>query len=208
LASESPYTRHGRAVEGEQAPTRHQLNGSPRQNLLQIAHRELGEWRQWRSIAEENGMVDPLDLAGVEHADESRLVVPFELVDGSGQEDEDLTEELGPSIRVHGATPEMSGTGALTVTDTNLGEFELMLTAPDGSTAGAAVAISETDFEDVDGEPVSRRLVLTSKGDRYFVDLSIDIDLWLILWLMRDTPIYFDPTAARAELLVPELELE
>lgn len=208
MASESPYTRHGRTKEGERKKKRHPLNGSPRQNLLQIAHLELGEWRDWRDIAEENELTDPIDLAGAEHGDDSELIMSFELVDGSGSEDENLTDELGHSITVHGATPEMSGTGTLTVSDTAMGEYELTLTAPDGSVAGTAVSVKDADFKDADGEGASRRFLLRADGDRYFVDLTLDADLWLILWLRRETPIYFDPSAGRAELLVPEPSLE
>jgi hypothetical protein len=209
VASEPPYSRHGDAVETDDAPRTYTLRGSERENLLQIAHRELGEWRLWRDIADENGLVDPLDLAGVEQPEESRLVIPFDVVaGGSGTEDEDLTTDLGHSITLEGATPELDGEATLTIEDTAVDEFEMTLTAPDGSTAGAAVAVSKSDFFDVDGEAITRRFVLRSENDRFAVDIELDIDLWLILWLRRCLPLYLSSSPARAELLVPEPELD
>ncbi|MDZ7703367.1 MAG: hypothetical protein U5L04_02655 [Trueperaceae bacterium] len=177
--------------------------------MLQIAHRQLGEWRLWREIADENELVDPLDLSGRNHDSPSELVIPFEVVSGgSGTENENLTSELGPSIVIKGATPELEGAATLYISDTDWLEFELTFEAPDGSTAGAAVGVTESDFKDVDGEPVDRGFTLFSDNDRYTVDITLDLDLWLILWLRRCLPLYLDASASRAELLVPDPELD
>jgi|SRR5690554_1370065 len=207
MASESPYTRYGQSVEGDRAPTRHALTNSQRESLLQVAHRRLGEWRFWRSIAVHNDLVDPMDLAGHKHAVLSELIIPFELVGGGGSAPENLTEDLGQMINLMGASFDLAGTGYLVVNDIDDGVYELAFQAPGDALSGAPVTVSEADFEDVDGASIEHRFVLYSVGARYAVDIAINIDLWLILWLTRVTPIQFEPTTTRAELLIPEPEL-
>jgi len=214
MPSESPFTRHGRSVEGERAPKIHALTGSPRESLLQIAHREMGEWRDWRTIARANGLIDPVDPYGHAHQAATSFIAPFERIDGAGSEDEDLTAQLGHGLTLHAATPELSGVGYLVVSDVSSGEYTVSFKAPGDASAGASQSVTDADFigeydaglgEYAQLEP---RTALQSDGGRYVVEVSFDIDAWLILWLMREAPITFNPQPAQHELLIPEPELD
>lgn len=206
-SSEPPFDRHGEAAPSEDAPLEHELSGSPRELLFQVAHRRLDEWRQWRRIAEETALVDPLDLNGRNHVD-SPLIVPFELdADPTKSEDEDLTGELGFSVAVHTATGELEGEGLLEVTDTAYEEYEVTWTPPGGSTAGPAVTLTAADLHDVDGGEATPTVVLRSDDSRYYLELELRHDWWMVLWLRRKLPFYLDPDVARYTVLVPDIEL-
>lgn len=208
MASESPYNRHGRSVDGDRAPRRYTLNASPRESLLQIAHRELGEWRDWREIARANGIIDPVIPHGFEHDVDQHFIVPFELIDGTGMTEEDLTHDLGQGFSLHAATPELQGRGAIVVSDVAMGEYQMQFQAPGDAAPGVPERITDADFFGVDQNEVLRRVRLASVGARYLIEVSLSIDAWLIFWLMRETPIHFRPTAARTELLIPEPALD
>lgn len=205
--SEPPFDRHGGPVDSEDAPTEHELSGSPRELLFQIAHRRLDEWRQWRRIAEETDLVDPLDPHGRDHID-SPLIVPFELdSDPSKSEDEDLTAELGFDVVVHTATGELDGEGLLEITDTAYEEYEVTFTAPGDSSPGPATKLTAADLHDVQGGEATPTVVLRSAGLRYYLELELRHDWWMVLWLRRELPVYLNPDVSRYTVLVPDLEL-
>lgn len=205
--SESPYDRHGAPVSGDDAPAEHELSGSPRELLFQIAHRHLGEWREWRRIAEETGVVDPLDLYGGGQVD-SPLIVPFELdADPTATEDEDLTDELGFKLDVVSGTGELEGEGKLEVTDTDYEAYELTFTAPGDATAGPAQPVDYGRLHDVNGAEATPEIRLPSEGYRYTLQVELDHKLWLVLWLRRELPVYLDPEILRYTVLVPDVEL-
>lgn len=205
--SEPPFSRHGTPVESRDAPAAHQLTGSPRELLYQIAHRRIGEWRAWRRIAEKTGIIDPLDPHGREHTD-SPLVVPFERDnDPSKTDDEDLTDELGFELAVHSATGELEGVGILRLTDTAVEEYEVTFQAPDDTAPGVAQTITYADLHDVAGAEATPSVRVASEGARYFVDIELRHDLFFVLWLRRELPIYFDPDVTRYTVLIPSVEL-
>lgn len=194
-------------MSGDDAPLEYQLSGSPRELLFQVAHRELGEWREWRRIAEETGIDDPLDLYGGDHQN-SPLIMPFELAaDPTKSEDENLTEELGFELNVVSGTGELEGEGKLEVTDTGFEAYEVSFTAPGDTQSGPGQAVDDALLHDVDDGEATPVVRLPSAGQRHTLQVELRHDVWIVMWLRRKIPVYLDPDASRYTVLVPDVQL-
>ncbi|MFB6374479.1 MAG: hypothetical protein ABEN55_15475 [Bradymonadaceae bacterium] len=208
MASESPFDRHGGPADPTQqeGPETHQLSGSQRETLLQIAHQHLGEWREWRRVAETSELEDAVDLFDRTHVD-SPVVVPFELDQSpTTTEDENLTDELGVELVVHSASPELDGEGLLEVTDVGWEAYEVTFQPP-SNRPGASTTLAAEDLHDVDGAERTPRLKLTAEQERYYLEIEITHRLWMVLWLRRELPIQLDPRIGRHTLVVPDAAL-
>lgn len=90
MPSESPYTRLAGPVATRDPRASIRLTFGERETPYALAHRAVGEWRQWRELLEASGIEDPFDLAGLvsegmqghmDHADPSQKV--GEIFDGT-----------------------------------------------------------------------------------------------------------------------------
>jgi len=206
VASESPYDRLGESTGGERLRRRRAISDAL--TIFRLAHEGLGEWRDWRDVAELGGVDDPMDLRGMAHPPTLSATLDVELAAGQGASTEDLSADLGQTIGLEWATPELQGKGELLVTDTGEANFALALRAPGDDAIGDKVDVSLADFRDVDGEPVVQRALLMSASGRYAVDVELTLDMWLVLWLARCVDVAFVPEPTRDELEIPGPVLE
>jgi len=219
--SESPYSRNARADETVQQRRRlYEITGT--EHVFWVAHATVGEWREWRRVCETNAIDDPLNLRGFPSRQLSQPILQrFPLADGSGFEDENLTTDLGQSYDLEYLAPELQGTGYLWVQDVAPispdpavappGEhFQLAFQAPGDAAQGVWVDLKLSLFKGPNGDTsVTQRTLLFSESGEYAVDIELNIDTFLIAWLMRCMPLTFQPLGneTRAWLTVPTLEL-
>ena len=211
VASESPLERNGAQVLEEPRVELWPLTRAA--HIYQIAHTVLGEWREWRALAEANGVIDPLDLeaAPLEAAEEGEATAaPFlfpSVPEGGADVEVDLASaaELGVGPEVVDASPEMRGVVYLRVEDVAFGSFEVSARHETEEEWGASVPLLESAFEGaVETEARAVILYLSGAAGGLLV-VRLTLDAWLVLWLARYWPLRIngDETRARSALAVP-----
>ena len=199
--SDSPYTRHGALLEASRDERRVTLVGDP--TPFQLAHRELGEWREWRALLDANGVISPFALRGADHTQSKRLVKDFPLDDGSGFEPEDLTEDLG--IPFDSSFPDrlIYGEGALLIEDIAEGKYTIAFRAPGAEVGTSSDPVALLDAQWADGALPFVEL----EHEDIAIAFDLSRDLFLILWLAREFPVRFAPEPVRDTLMVPGVNL-
>ena len=206
MSNESPYTRFGRKLDVETDGHRHELR--PRDNLLTLAGRYLGEWRLWREILKRNTITNPFDLDGSALGTTAGSpAYEYERLEaGAEPELVDVTEEFGISVIVNDCAPGQSGHATLEIVDVDVDVFELRVNDPAGGGTGEAVTIRAGDFYDPGGTPRNVGALLRAASS-WWVALELTPDAFFILWTHRS--LLFDVSRAletgRGELLVPRI---
>jgi hypothetical protein len=204
--TDSPTDRHGASTDRDDGPQGHRLHGSERENALTVAASELGAWRRWRAVADTTGLEDPLELRGRDQPD-SPIIVPFEDLDGAGELDENLTDELGADLTIRSASPSLDGEGVLSIQDMSPGTYTVTFKPPGAQWSSSPVWLDESELHDVDGAEATPVLAFHSHNDRYHLELEATHRSFIILWLRRELPIRFRPDAERFKVWAPDTEL-
>lgn len=198
--SESPYDRQGRPIRNLPRQRRVNLVGNRWENAFTLAHRGVGEWRLWRSLCDLNGIDDPLEMRNGQAAPSGGLVS----LDGQI----DFSEDLGLNVGVVWHSQGIGNFARIEVTDVAVGVFEVRLRK--NGELGPPAVVLEADFFDVSGTAQAQRIRLESADAVDWIDLRVDIDAWLVIWMARDILIGLDFTRgehSRTAVLVPAAEL-
>lgn len=219
IPSEGPYSRLGAAdATVDQRKRLYRLHGG--EHVFGVAHITLGEWREWRKVCDENNIADPLNLRGYDTetaADAGEVVVDIEAdaEDGS-TEAENFSTDLDRYYTLDYQTPELEGTGSIQITDLEGGDyvvgedFGMQFKAPGEASYGEVAAFNVLDMQDATKtSAVPHTVFMLSNSQQYAIAFTCDADTFLMLWLLREFEIEFDPLEpiTRDFLVVPTLEL-
>jgi hypothetical protein len=160
----------------------------------------VGEWRLWRSLCDLNGIDDPLEMRNGQAAPSGGFVS----LDGQI----DFSEDLGLNVGVVWHSQGIGNFARIEVTDVAVGVFEVRVRK--NGELGPPSVVLEEDFFDASGTAQAQRIRLESANAVDWIDLRVDIDAWLVIWMAREILIALDFTRgehSRTAVLVPAAEL-
>lgn len=198
--SESPYDRLGRPTGRLPRQRRVELVGNRWENAFTVAHRGVGEWRLWRQLCDLNGVDDPLELRDAQAAPVGRLVS----TDGQI----DFSNDLGITVEVVWHSQGIGSFAQVEIEDIALGVFELRLRKAGQLGPATTVNLIDGSIQSLDGNTIRFRLHSADAVD--WIDLRVDADAWLVIWMAREILIGLDftrGTHSRTSVLVPAVEL-
>jgi len=211
-ASEAPFDRLGAQVLEDGHLALWPLEGAST-TIWTIAHLGLGEWRQWREVAEASEVVDPLDLEAPElgvstDGEPNSSPRDFEGVPGGAPPVEvDLASqsELGVGPVVVSASRELFGLCVLRVEDVSPSSFLVALRGPAELDFGPGVELALASFEGVASDEVRAPRLQLFSSSGFALTVSMTLDAWLVVWLARYWPMMLVEVvgSARAALVLP-----
>ena len=190
MPSEAPFEKLGGPLVPDPSDRSVSIRPGPNETPFSIAHRGTGEWRNWRSILELNGIDSPFNVS--ERAQVGSISTAADPADLEGV---DFLSEFGMEhswVYVSSEAPEAF---SIQLADVS-GGFKILASLPGGTTSDAYVLIQDS----VDGQDVVEFSAYV--GDET-IDIRMSSEAWLIFWLHRVMHLESNLISTRSIALLP-----
>lgn len=212
MTNESPYEALGRKQDTNRVRSAI-IRTYGEESLYGLAARGLGEWRDWRDLAEQNELADPFNVTDRQAENDSPIAVVFDFPVSDSTTGETCEIDIGarnpgpqPTLFVQGPTAPSEVILWVTERDVSGAQvFDYQLESDSGE-LGPATRITRDDFNNVLGD-ATEIVIAVRASDGGALVMTLNIDTHFVFWFASKTPLR--PASSRASdgLVLPPLAL-